>query len=103
MAPNDFHRNGPTRPMRSPIASAVILLAFYIAMYLAIAAVVRVLDPAGADDVASDSPSAPLASAPAAPADDADAYARGSRTPRRTDAPSDCRFGAKEDLRCAAD
>jgi hypothetical protein len=103
MAPNDFPRNTPTRPMRSPVASAVILLAFYIAMYLAVAAVVRVIDPASADDVASDSPSAPLASAPAAPAADVDAYAAGSRTPGRTDTAPNCRFGAKEDLRCAAD
>jgi hypothetical protein len=91
--------------MRSPIASAVILLAFYIAMYLAIAAVVRVVDPAGSDDVASDRAALPLAAAPATPAADAssrDEYSYGYAPPR-TDAAPDCRSGVKGDEQCAAD
>ena len=81
MARNDSNRNESPRPMRSPIASAVILLAFYIAMYLAIAAVVQALDPASTDTAAPDSPPAPVAAATA----------------------PDCRPTAPYDLRCQSD
>ena len=51
MAPNDPLRDAPLRPMRSPIASAAILLGYYVAMYLAVGALVRALDPAVAKAV----------------------------------------------------
>jgi len=102
MAPNLPPRNArPPRPLRSPMASAAILLGFYIAMYLAIAAAVRLIDPASADDVASDAPAAPLASAPVPFA--GDAPAREVLTTRRTATAPDCRSGPKADLLCAAD
>jgi len=117
MASNDSHRNSPPRSMRSPIASAVILLVFYIAMYLAIAAAVRVIDPSTVDNVASDPAPAPLASAPATPPaeineysyqNDGYSYKDGgysykAHAPRRMDAAHDCQDGAKGELQCAAD
>ena len=56
MAPNDADRDAPSRPARSPIVSAAILLAFYIVMYLTVGAAVRLIDPAGTADMASDRP-----------------------------------------------
>lgn len=51
MTPNDPLRDAPLRPMRSPIASAAILLGYYVAMYLAVGGLVRVIDPAVAKAV----------------------------------------------------
>lgn len=48
------HEFGPL-PTRSPIVSAVILLAMYVAMYMAVAAVISVLDPQNEHAVAPDS------------------------------------------------
>ena len=51
MTPNDPIPDEPLRPMRSPIASAAILLGYYVAMYLAVGALVRGIDPAVAKAV----------------------------------------------------
>ena len=56
MSPNVPDRDAPPRAMRSPIASAALLLGFYIVMYLAMGAAVRMIDPVGAAGMASDRP-----------------------------------------------
>ena len=51
MASTDSHRNSPSPQGRSPLASAIILLALYVVMYLAVAAVERMIAPVSAAGV----------------------------------------------------
>ena len=48
MASVDSRRNPPEPRGRSPLASAIILLALYVVMYLAVAVVERMIDPVSA-------------------------------------------------------
>ena len=51
MTPNEPLPDAPPRPMRSPTASAAILLGIYITMYLAVGGLVQMIDPAAAKAV----------------------------------------------------
>ena len=83
MASTDSRRNSPSPHGRSPLASAIILLALYVAMYLAVALVERMVDPVSAGGIDTGSAAAVDAAA-------------GQPAPR-------CGNRGSDELQCAAD
>ena len=104
MASNPSPRN-PIGPTRSPIGSAFVLLALYVAMYLAVAAVLHAIDPTVFDTPRSATATAPVASTvvPETPRDDDMLSDDDAPRQLRTDPAPDCKPGAAFDLRCHAD